>query len=102
MNPPFFEEIAARKIKRFPCLRLRFVYFHIFVDFRVPLADPLGQIGSIFDRSWYHLLSNVPTFSAARAELLQRSSKKLRTELAETLQRTSKKLRKKSKESSEN
>ena len=69
-----------------------FLSFYISVDFRVPLADPLGQIGSILDRFGYHCLSNFPAFSAARAELLQRLRKKLRKKLAENLQGTSKKL----------
>ena len=69
-----------------------FSIFHIVVDFRVPLADPLGKIGSILDRFWYRCWSNIPEFSAARAELLQRLRKKIRKKLAEHLQKTSKKL----------
>ena len=71
-----------------------FLFVHILVDFRVPIADPLGQIGSILDRFWCHLWSNFPAPSAARAELLQRSTKKLCKKLAENLQRTCKKLTK--------
>ena len=71
---------------------LFFSIFHISVDFRLPLADALGQIGSILDRFGCHFWSNFPAFSAARAELLQRLRKKLRKKLAENLQRTSKKL----------
>jgi hypothetical protein len=71
---------------------LAFEFFSIFVDFRVPLADPLGQIGSILDRSRCHFWFNFPALSAARAELLQRLRKKLRKKLEENLQRTIKKL----------
>ena len=66
-----------------------FLLFHISVDFRVPLADALGQIGIIFDRCWWHCWFNVSAFSAARAELLQRLRKKFRKKLAANLQRTS-------------
>ena len=61
-------EIAAHKkilLFSFLRLRLRLLIFQIFVDFRVPLADPLGQIGSIAGRCWCNLGSNFPTFSAA-------------------------------------
>ena len=62
------------------CLRLHLFYFiHISVDFRVPLADALGQIRSILDRFGCNVWSNFPALSAARAELLQ----KLRKNLAE-------------------
>jgi hypothetical protein len=67
-----------------------FVFFHISVDYRVPLADPLGQIGSILDRFRCHFWFNFPVFSAARAELLQRLRKKFRKKVAENLQRTTK------------
>ena len=69
-----------------------FLFFHISVDFRVPLADALGQIGSILDRCCCFAGLTFPAFSAARAELLQRLRKKLRKKLAENLQRTIKKL----------
>ena len=95
-SPPFFEEIAAHNC--FYCFLICvfafafFLFVHISVDFRVPLADPLDLIGSILDRFGYHCWINFPAFSAARAELLQRLRKKLRKKLAENLQRTSKKL----------
>ncbi len=73
-------------------LRLRFPIFHISVDFRVPLADALGQIRFILDRLWCHVWINFPVLSAARAELLQRLRKKLLKKLAENLQGTIKKL----------
>ena len=95
LSPTFFDEIAAHKFLFFFIFVLAFAFFlfvHTFVDFRVPLADPLGQIGFILDRFWCHLWLNFPALSAARAELLQRSSKKFRKKLAENLQRTSKKL----------
>ena len=38
-------------------MRFRALYFHFVVDFRVPLAPPLGQIGPIFDRCWCHVCS---------------------------------------------
>jgi hypothetical protein len=69
-----------------------FLFFQISVDYRVPLADALGQIRSILDRFWYHFGSNFPALSAARAELLQGLRKKLRKKLAENFQRTIKKL----------
>jgi hypothetical protein len=55
LSCPFFEEIAAPLKNNICfsllCLRLRFfLLFHISVDFRVPLADALGQIGFIWDR----------------------------------------------------
>ena len=93
LSPLFFEEIAAQKkiiylflifVFAFAC----FLFVHISVDFRVPLADALGQIGSILDRFWCHVWSNCPAFSAARAELLQRLRKKLRKKLEENLQET--------------
>ena len=69
-----------------------FFYFHISVYFRKPLADALGQIGSILDRCCCFLGLTIPALCAARAELLQRLRKKLRKKLAENLQRTSKQL----------
>ena len=69
-----------------------FQFFHVSVDFRVPLADALGQIRSILDRFWCHFGINFPALSATRAELLQRLRKKFLKELAEYLQRTIKKL----------
>ena len=63
----------------------------VFVDFRVRLADALGQMGSILDRFVCHVWSNFPALSAARAELLERLRKKLRKKLAEDLQITSEK-----------
>ena len=65
-----------------------FLLFHISVDFRVPLADALGQIGSMLDRFCCFFGLTLPVLSAPRAELLQR----LRKKLAENLQRASKKL----------
>ena len=35
-------------------------FFHTFVNFRVPLATPLGQIVSILGRCWCHCSSNFP------------------------------------------
>ena len=108
LSPPFFEEIAAHRkdllFSHFCVCVCVFLLFHIYVDFRVPLADALGQIRSILDRCWCHFLSTFPAFSAARAELLQRLRKKLRKKLAENLQRTSKQLtrNKKCKEFAEN
>ena len=88
LSPPFFEEIAAHKKNVFShfcvCVCV-FSIFHIFVDFRVPLADPLGQIGSILDRFWCHFWSNFPAFSAARAELLQRLSQETSQETCREL-----------------
>ena len=94
LSPSFFDEIAAHFILFLICVFAfaLFLFCYIYVDFRVPLADPLGQIGFILDRFWYHCWFNFPTLSATRAELLQRSSKKLRKKLAENLQRTSNKL----------
>jgi len=60
-----------------------FLFCQISVDYRVPLADALGQIRSILDRFWYHFGSNFPALSAARAELLQGLRKKLRKKLEE-------------------
>ena len=57
LGPPFLEEIAAHKKNKKLIFVFAFVFFllfHISVDFRVPLADPLGQIGSILDRFWCH------------------------------------------------
>ncbi len=68
------------------------LFFNISVDFRLPLADALGQIRSILDRFWCHLWIIVPALSAARAELLQRLRKKLLKKLAENLQRIIKKV----------
>ena len=68
------------------------LFAHIYVDFRVPLADALGQIGSMLDRFCCFFGLTIPAFSHARAELLQKLRKKLRKELAENLQRTSKQL----------
>ena len=57
LSPPFFQEIAAHKeiyvFFSFLCFAF-FQFFHISVDFRVPLADALGQIRSIFDWFWCH------------------------------------------------
>ena len=50
------------------CLRLHFFLLFILlliVDFRVALADPLAQIGSILDRTRCHCWSNFPACSAA-------------------------------------
>jgi hypothetical protein len=69
-----------------------FLFVHISVDFRVPLADALGQTRSILDRCWCHCWINFPALSAARAELLQRLRKKLLKKLAENLQITIKKV----------
>ena len=72
-----------------------FAFFLVFIFlliFGYPLPTPLGQIGSILDRCWCHFWSSFPSFSTARAELLQKSSKKLLKKFAENLQRTSKKL----------
>ena len=66
LNPPFFV--------------FAFLFFHISADFRVLLADALGQIRSILDRLWCHF------------ELLQRLRKKILKKLAGNLQRTIKKL----------
>ena len=52
LSCPFFEEFAAHKknvFSRFCVCVCVFLLFHIYVDFRVPLADALGQIGSILD-----------------------------------------------------
>ena len=60
----FFEEIAAHKKDMFFLICVfafaLFLLFHISVDFQVPLADALGQIGSIWDRFWCHFWSNFP------------------------------------------
>ena len=75
LGPPFVEEIAKISLLS---SRLRFIFFlFLVVDCRVPLADP----GSMLDRVWCHLWSNVSALSAAQAELLQRSSKKFRKKL---------------------
>ena len=50
-----------------------FLFVHIPFDFRVPLADALGQIGSILDRLCYFVGLTFPALSAARAEFLQGS-----------------------------
>ena len=78
-------------------LCLCFSIFHISVDFRVPLADALGQIRIILNRFWCHFWINFPALSAARAELLQRLRKKLLKKFAENLQRTIKKVTKNAK-----
>ena len=92
-SPPFFEEISAHIIFLLIFMfAFAFFHFHMLVDFRVPPAYPLGQIGSILDRFWCDIVFNFPVLSDARAELLQRSSKELRKKLAENLQRTSRNL----------
>ena len=96
LSPPFLRKSTHINkymfVSHFCVCVCVFQFFHISVDFRVPLADALGQIGSILDRFGCHFWSNFPAFSAARAELLQRLRKKLRKKLAENLQRTSKQL----------
>ena len=34
-----------------------FIFFHIFVNFRLPLPTPLAQIGLICGRFWFHFCS---------------------------------------------
>ena len=61
LSPPIFEKIAPHfknnVFSYFGSLRLYFLNFHIFVDFRLPLSPPLGQIGPICDRLRFHFFN---------------------------------------------
>ena len=107
MSPPFFEEIAAHKKHMFFVLIIVFafaffLFFHISVDFRVPLADALGQIRFILDRFWCHFWIKFPCFPPPAPNSCrdfarnfsrnwQRTIEKV-TRNAKNLQRTSNKL----------
>ena len=62
LSSPIFEKISPNfknnVFSYFGSLRFRFFHlFAIFVNFRVPLAPSLGQIGPICVRVWFHFCS---------------------------------------------
>ena len=100
LSPPFFEEIAAhnKNVIFFLICVFAFAFFylfHIVVDFRVSLADALGQIGFILNRCWCHCWSNFPAFSAARAKLLQNFARNFARNFSRNSQRTCRELSRK-------